>query len=61
MGMWGGGGAAGWSTNIGGGRGGGTSRGSDGWDDEYLGKVYDAKVVSRVAGVEAAKVGVLIP
>lgn len=48
MGMWGGGGAAGWSTNIGGGRGGGGGRNADGWDDEYLGKVYDAKVVSRI-------------
>ena len=49
MGMWGGGGgAAGWSTNIGGGRGGGGGRNADGWDDDYLGKVYDAKVVSRI-------------
>ncbi len=49
MGMWGGGGAAGWSTNIGGGRGGpGGGRSSDGWDDEYLGKVYDAEVVKRL-------------
>ncbi|MBI5949878.1 MAG: ABC transporter ATP-binding protein [Chloroflexi bacterium] len=51
MGMFGGGaGAGGWSTGIGGqtmgpGR---TGRGSDGWDDEYLGKVYDAKVVQRL-------------
>jgi ABC-type multidrug transport system fused ATPase/permease subunit len=48
--MWGGGGAAGWSTNLGGGRGnygGGTGRGGDGWDDDYLGKVYDAAVVKR--------------
>ena len=51
MGMWGGGGAAGWSTNIGGGGGGpggGRARGADGWDDEYLGKVYDAEVVRRI-------------
>jgi ATP-binding cassette subfamily B multidrug efflux pump len=48
MGMWGGGGAAGWSSNIGGGRGGGMGRGADNWDDEYLGKVYDSKVVSRM-------------
>ena len=50
MGMWGGGGASGWSTNIGGGRfgGGGASRGADGWDDEYLGKVYDAEVIRRL-------------
>ena len=50
MAMWGGGGAAGWSTNIGGGRGGnqgGNGRGADGWDDDVLGKVYDAAVVSR--------------
>ena len=50
MGMWGGAGAGGWSSGIGGqmqgpARGG---RGSDGWDDEYLGKVYDAKVVRRL-------------
>jgi ATP-binding cassette, subfamily B, multidrug efflux pump len=48
MGMWGGGGAAGWSSNIGGGRGGGMGRGADNWDDEYLGKVYDSKVISRM-------------
>ena len=52
MGMWGGGGASGWSTNIGGGGGGpgggGRMRGADGWDDEYLGKVYDAEVVKRI-------------
>lgn len=55
MAMWGGGGAAGWSSNIGGGGGrhggggaGAAVRGSDGWDDEYLGKVYDAEVVKRV-------------
>ena len=53
MGMFGGGaGAGGWSTGIGGqamgmGRAGG-GRGSDGWDDEYLGKVYDAKVIRRL-------------
>lgn len=50
MGMWGGGaGAGGWSQGLGGQsmgpRGG---RNSDGWDDEYLGKVYDAEVVRRV-------------
>src|SRR4051812_31462043 len=55
MAMWGGGGAAGWSSNIGGGGGrhgggggGGGVHGADGWDDEYLGKVYDAEVVRRV-------------
>jgi ATP-binding cassette subfamily B protein len=50
MGMWGGGAAGGWSTGIGGqqmgpSRGG---RSSDGWDDEYLGKAYDAEVVRRI-------------
>ncbi|HEY4668298.1 MAG TPA: ABC transporter ATP-binding protein [Tepidiformaceae bacterium] len=52
MGFWGGSGAGGWSTGIGGqaGMGGmrGTGRGTDGWDDEYLGKVYDAQVVRRL-------------
>ena len=51
MGMWGGGGAAGWSQNIGGGRGGGhgpVSRGADGWDDDALGKVYDAEMMKRL-------------
>jgi len=47
MGMWGGGGASGWSTNIGGG-GNNRGRGGDGWDDEYLGKVYDAEVIRRL-------------
>jgi ABC-type multidrug transport system fused ATPase/permease subunit len=46
MGMWGGGGASGWSTNIGGGT--NRVRGGDGWDDEYLGKVYDSEVVRRL-------------
>ncbi len=50
MGMFGGGGAAGWSTNIGGGGGGGPirHRGADSWDEDYLGKVYDAEVVRRL-------------
>lgn len=52
MAFWGGAGAGGWSTGIGGqaGMGGmrGTGRGTDGWDDEYLGKVYDAQVVRRL-------------
>jgi ATP-binding cassette subfamily B protein len=47
--MFGGSGAGGWSTGIGGQtmgpRG---NRGSDGWDDEYLGKAYDAQVVKRI-------------
>jgi ATP-binding cassette subfamily B protein len=47
--LWGGGGAQGWSTNIGGGGGGGpVVRSADGWDEEYLGKVYDAEVVRRL-------------
>jgi ABC-type multidrug transport system fused ATPase/permease subunit len=50
MGMWGGGGAAGWSTGIGGQSMGPAraGRSSDGWDDEYLGKAYDAEVVRRI-------------
>jgi ABC-type multidrug transport system fused ATPase/permease subunit len=49
MGMFGGAGAGGWSTGIGGqNMGHHRSRGSDGWDDEYLGKVYDSKVVRRI-------------
>ena len=50
MGMWGGGGASGWSTNIGGGRGGGgpSGRGSDGWDDDALGAVYDSRMMRRL-------------
>lgn len=52
MAMWGGAGAGGWSSGIGGqatgvGRHGG-GRGADGWDDDYLGKVYDAQVVRRL-------------
>lgn len=50
MGMWGGGaGAGGWSQGIGGqANGPRAARNSDGWDDDYLGKVYDAQVVRRV-------------
>lgn len=54
MGMFGGGAAGGWSSGIGGqamgpaGRG-QMGRGADGWDDEYLGKVYDAQVIRRLA------------
>jgi ATP-binding cassette subfamily B protein len=50
MGMWGGGaGAGGWSTGIGGqAMGPRASRNSDGWDDDNLGKVYDARVVRRL-------------
>ena len=50
MGMWGGGAAGGWSTGIGGQSMGPAraGRGADGWDDEYLGKAYDAEVVKRL-------------
>ncbi len=50
MGMFGGAGAGGWSSGIGGQATGPMrhSRGSDGWDDEYLGKAYDAQVVRRI-------------
>lgn len=50
MGFWGGGsGAGGWSQGLGGqSMGPRSGRNSDGWDDEYLGKVYDAEVVRRV-------------
>ncbi|MCY4391744.1 MAG: ABC transporter ATP-binding protein [Chloroflexi bacterium] len=50
MGMWGGGGAGGYSSGIGGQRGNmrGGNRGSDGWDEEYLGKPYDAEVVRKM-------------
>ena len=47
--MWGGGGAGGYSSGIGGQRGmmrG--NRGVDGWDEEYLGKPYDAEVVRKM-------------
>jgi ATP-binding cassette subfamily B protein len=50
MGFWGGGaGASGWSSGIGGQTmGPGRGRTADGWDDEELGKVYDAEVVKRI-------------
>ena len=49
MGMWGGAGAGGWSQGIGGqSMGPRAARNSDGWDDEYLGKVYDAEVARRI-------------
>jgi ATP-binding cassette, subfamily B, multidrug efflux pump len=49
MGMWGGAGAGGWSQGIGGqAMGPRAGRSSDGWDDEYLGKVYDAEVARRI-------------
>src|SRR5581483_2282342 len=50
MGFFGGGAQdGGWSQNIGG-QGGHRAppRGVDGWDEEYLGKVYDAEVVRRL-------------
>jgi ATP-binding cassette subfamily B protein len=48
--MFGGAGAGGWSSGIGGQTTGPMrhSRGTDGWDDEYLGKAYDAQVVRRL-------------
>ncbi|MEX0784165.1 MAG: ABC transporter ATP-binding protein [Dehalococcoidia bacterium] len=47
--MGGGGGAGGWSSGIGGqSMGPRHGRNADGWDDDYLGKVYDAKVVRRL-------------
>ncbi|MCK9517612.1 MAG: ABC transporter ATP-binding protein/permease [Dehalococcoidia bacterium] len=50
MGFWGGGaGAGGWSSGLGGqAHGPGRGRTADGWDDEELGKVYDAEVVRRL-------------
>ena len=49
MGMWGGGGAGGYSSGIGGQRGMmRAGRGHDGWDEEYLGKPYDADVVRKM-------------
>lgn len=49
MAMFGGAGAGGWSTGIGGqSMGPRSNRNSDGWDDEYLGKAYDAQVVRRI-------------
>lgn len=46
--MFGGSGAGGWSSGIGGqSNGPRASRNSDGWDDEYLGKAYDADVMKR--------------
>ncbi len=49
MAMFGGAGAGGWSTGIGGqNMGPRQSRNSDGWDDDSLGKVYDAQVVKRI-------------
>ncbi|MFN0093921.1 MAG: ABC transporter ATP-binding protein [Dehalococcoidia bacterium] len=52
MAMFGGGaGAGGWSTGIGGqnmGPRNAAGRGADGWDDDYLGKVYDSAVIKRL-------------
>jgi ATP-binding cassette subfamily B protein len=50
MAMFGGAGAGGWSTGIGGQTQGPNraGRGADGWDDEYLGKAYDSQVVRRI-------------
>ena len=50
--MFGGAGAGGWSSGIGGqSNGPRAARSSDGWDDEYLGKVYDAEVVQRASAL----------
>lgn len=50
MGMWGGGGAAmGWSSSGTSAGPGAFRRGMDGWNDEELGKVFNAKVVRRMA------------
>ncbi|MGE0600938.1 MAG: ABC transporter ATP-binding protein [Dehalococcoidia bacterium] len=47
--MFGGSGAGGWSTGIGGqSMGPRAGRNADGWDDEYLGKAYDGQVVRRI-------------
>jgi ATP-binding cassette subfamily B protein len=48
MAFWGGGGAGGWSGGMGMGRMARARRGSDGWDDDELGKVYDNQVVTRL-------------
>ena len=47
MAIWGGGQVGGWSQNLGG-QSGMRGSGHDGWDEDYLGKVYDAEVVRRV-------------
>jgi ATP-binding cassette subfamily B protein len=46
--MWGGAAAGGWSQGIGGQAQGPRGRGLDGWDEDVLGKVYDAHVVRRL-------------
>jgi ATP-binding cassette subfamily B protein len=48
LGFWGGAGAGGWNSGMGMGRMARARRGSDGWDDEELGKVYDNQVVTRL-------------
>ena len=51
MGFFGGGGAGGYSSGIGGqtqGTNRGGNRGFDGWDEEYLGKAYDADVARKM-------------
>jgi ABC-type multidrug transport system fused ATPase/permease subunit len=47
MAIWGGGQVGGWSQNLGG-QSGMRSGAHDGWDEDYLGKVYDAEVVRRL-------------
>ncbi len=48
MGMWGGGAAGGWSSSATSMGPGAFRRGTDGWNDEELGKVFDLKVVGRL-------------
>ncbi|HET7738569.1 MAG TPA: ABC transporter ATP-binding protein [Tepidiformaceae bacterium] len=49
MAFWGAASAGGWSQGIGGqAQGPRRGRGSDGWDDDYLGKIYDEQVVKRI-------------
>ncbi len=48
MATWGGAGAGGWSQGLGGGGTPARGRNADGWDEEYLGKAYDAEVIQRI-------------
>ena len=45
--LWGGG-TGGWQHGMGGGGGTRMRRTHDGWDEDFLGKVYDAEVVRRL-------------
>lgn len=49
MGLWGGAGPSGWGSAMHNRPGSNLRRATDGWEDEELGKVYDAKVVRRMA------------